>query len=791
MSAPAARPSLTGGGLSETEASNRLAARGPIVAPSSSRSYASIVRANTLTIFNLILIVFGALTLTFGEIKDALFLGIVVVNTAIGVGQEIRAKRTLDRLAALVAPVATVVRDGSEREIPVAEVVVGDLLRLTGGNQVVADGRLIQAQSLSLDESVLTGESESVLRHVGDPVLSGSFVTDGNGAFEVEAVGADSQAERMAGVAREFRHPRSPLEQAMDRLLLILVLSMIPLAVTLIVSLILRDSSIGDAVQTATAGIVNMVPEGLILLASLTAVVAATRMANRGALAQQLNAVESLASVDMLCTDKTGTLTEAALRVDSLIAATGVSDEEFASALGRYATSAPARNGTLEAIAEAEVGGKRDAEPVLGQVPFSSSRRWSALRLGSDSLVLGAPERFELGELDEVAKSQSEAGRRVLAFGLTESGLPEEVAPDAAPPQGVKTLGLIVLAERLRPATKETVTFFESEKVQLRVLSGDNPRTVAAIARDAGIPHSGDPLDGSALPEDDAELRVRILQTSVVGRISPDGKRRVVEALAAEGNYVGMIGDGVNDVPALKASRLAIAQGSGTQMAKSVADIVLVKGDFAVVPQMVAEGRQILRNLQRVARLFVTKAVFAGFLIIAVGVTTGVYPLLPRQFTIASTLTIGIPAFILALSPSSGTWRPDRFLSNVLRFSIPVGLGIGVGIAGAFFLSRYGMDLGLTRSRTVATVTVIVGGLATVILLEAGGDPGRRAAVIGLCGGMGALLVIALLLPFSRNYFNLEPVTGQMLLAICAGSAVGILLAWIGLKASRGMEIRD
>ena len=791
MSVPAVLPAQTDLGLTEVEASARLAARGPVIAPSSSRSYASIVRANTLTIFNLILAVFGALTLTFGEAKDALFLGILFANAAIGIGQEVRAKRTLDRLAALVAPRATVVRDGADRELPVGDVVVGDLLRLTGGNQVVADGTLVRAQSLALDESVLTGESEAVSRHVGDTVLSGSFVTEGNGAFEVEAVGADSQAERMAGVAREFRHPRSPLEQAMDRLLLILVGVMVPLALALIVSLILRDSSIGDAVQTATAGIVNMVPEGLILLASLTAVVAATRMARRGALAQQLNAVESLASVDVLCTDKTGTLTEAALRVEALVPAAGVSDENLATALGRFATSAPSRNGTLQAIAAAEIGGARTAEPVLGQVPFSSGRRWSALRLGADTLVLGAPERFALNGLAERAQAESEAGRRVLAFGEAGAALPDDVARDAAPPEGTRTLGLIVLAERLRPATEETVAFFGREDVELRVLSGDNPRTVAAIARDAGIPHSGDPLDGTALPEDEDEFRTRILETSVVGRISPEGKRRVVQTLTGEGRYVGMIGDGVNDVPALKASRLAIAQGSGTQMAKSVADVVLVKGDFAAVPQMVSEGRQILRNLQRVARLFVTKSVFAGFLILSVGITTGLYPLLPRQFTIASTLTIGIPSFVLALAPSTGPWRPDRFLSNVLRFSIPAGLGIGVGIAGAYFLARYGMDLGLTKSRTVATTTVIVGGLGTLAFLEASAEPARRVAVFGLCAGMGVLLVIALLIPFSRDFFALVEFSGQMLLALAAGSVVGIGLAWIGLKATGGLEIRD
>ncbi|MFN8204053.1 MAG: HAD-IC family P-type ATPase [Solirubrobacteraceae bacterium] len=782
-------------GLTEEEAARRLAERGPLPKPATSRSYASIVRANTFTVFNAILAVFGVLTLVFGEWKDALFLGVLVANTAIGIGQEVRGKRTLDRLAALVAPAATVVRGGVARDVPVADVVVGDLVRVKAGDQIVADGTLTGGDGLALDESMLTGESEPVPRGAGDRALSGSFVVEGAGAYEVTAVGADSHAERVAGEARAFRHPRSPLEKAMDRVLLVLVGVMAPLGTALIVSLLIRDKSVGDAVQTATAGIVNMVPEGLILLASLTAVVAATRMAARGALTQQLNAVESLASVNLLCTDKTGTLTEATLRIEALVPADGVGEEALARALGRYAASAPARNGTLEAIAAAGLGGSDlAAEPVEGQVPFSSARRWSALVLGGETLVLGAPERFALGSLADAAARDSERGRRVLAIGATAEPLPE-ITPDAPPPPGVRPLGLVVLAERLRPDTERTVAFFAQEGVQLRVLSGDAPPTVAAIARDAGIPSSGPPLNGGDLPEDEADLRARLLETAVVGRISPDGKRRVVTALADAGRYVGMIGDGVNDVPALKAARLAIAQGSGTQMAKSVADIVLVRGEFSAVPSMVSEGRQILRNLQRVARLFVTKSVFAGFLILALGITTATYPLLPRHFTLASSLTIGIPAFVLALMPSAGPWRPDRFLANVLRFSLPAGLGIGIGILTGYLLARYAFDLGLEDARTVSTMVVVLGGLATVLMLESGGSADdtplgrkRQAAVYGLCAVMLAALVVVVAVPFGRDFFELTVPSGQMFAAIGAGAAVGIALALIGVRLTGALR---
>jgi len=794
-----ATPPLPSPGLTEQEAARRLAQRGPLPKPATSRSYASIVRANTLTVFNAILAVFGVLTLVFGQWKDALFLGVLVANTAIGIGQEVRAKRALDRLAALVAPAATVVRDGTARTVPVADVVVGDLVRVKAGDQVVADGVLTSADALALDESMLTGESEPVPRAAGERVLSGSFAVEGAGAYEVTAVGAESHAERVAGEARAFRHPRSPLERAMDRVLLVLVAVMAPLGTALIVSLLLRDKSIGDSVETATAGIVNMVPEGLILLASLTAVVAATRMASRGALTQQLNAVESLASVDVLCTDKTGTLTEATLRIESLVPADGVSEDELARALGRYAASAPARNGTLEAIAAARLGAgdggaEPAAEPVQAQVPFSSARRWSALVLGGETLVLGAPERFALDGLAEPAMRQSRRGRRVLAIGVATGPLPE-VTPEAPPPPGVRPLGLVVLAERLRPDTERTVAFFAEEGVELRVLSGDAPATVAAIARDAGIPSSGPPLDGTALPAGDGALRERLEETAVVGRISPDGKRRVVGTLSEAGRYVGMIGDGVNDVPALKAARLAIAQGSGTQMAKSVADVVLVRGDFAAVPAMVREGRQILRNLQRVARLFVTKSVFAGFLILALGITTATYPLLPRHFTLASSLTIGIPAFVLALMPSSGPWRPDRFLSNVLRFSLPAGLGIGCGILIGYLLARYAFDVGLEDSRTVATMVVVLGGLFTVLLLESGGAAGetplgrrRQVVVYTLCAVMLGVLVLAIAVPFARDFFELTVPDGEMLVALAAGAAAGIGLAAAGVRLTGALR---
>ena len=360
----------------------------------------------------------------------------------------------------------------------------------------------------------------------------------------------------------------------------------------------------------------------------------------------------------------------------------------------------------------------------------------------------------------------------MLALGRSEAALPAD-GLDPPFPDDVQPLGLVVLAERLRPNAATTVAFFSEQNVALKVLSGDAPATAGAIARDAGVAGSAPALDGEGLPTDTSALREAVLSAPAVGRISPEGKRAVVSALAEDDRYVAMVGDGVNDVPALKEARLGIAQGSGTQMARSVADLVLVEDDFAAVPVMVAEGRQILRNVQRVAQLFVTKTVFAAVAVLAVGIPTATFPLLPRQFTIASTVTIGIPAFLIALAPSSGPWRPEGFLRSVARFAIPAGIAIGVGIVAGYLLARYGFNLDLTRSRTVATGIVVVCGLAVVMRLEAERGP-RRVAIAGLCALMLALFALALVIPFLREFYELATPTGEMALAWAVGTVTGV-----------------
>jgi P-type E1-E2 ATPase len=656
----------------------------------------------------------------------------------------------------------------------VGELVVGDLVHLKAGDQVVADGRLSEAEGLAIDASILTGESAATAVDAGEEVLSGSFAVEGAGAYVVEAVGPESYAERVAGEARAFRHPRSPLERAVNRLLFGLVGMMLALGGILGYALWRREAGLSEAVSTSTAAVVSMVPEGLVLLVSLTYAVASLRMARRGALAQQLNAIESLASVDVICTDKTGTLTETALRVVDVTPSPGLDREALVRALARYAAGTPEPDETLTAIAEAFPA---EAEPPTRRVPFSSRRRWSALELSGETLVLGAPERFELGPLRAVAERQASAGRRVLALARGDAPLGPPSA-DAPPPPGLRPLGLVVLGERLRPETREMVQYLLRQDVELKVLSGDAPATVAAIARDAGIPVGDRVVAGSELPAENAELREVALATAVVGRISPEGKRRFVQALADAGRYVAMVGDGVNDVPALKASRLAIAQGTGAQMARAVADLVLVRGSFAVVPPMVEQGRQALRNLQRVAKLYVTKSSFAAFLILLIGTTSTAYPLLPRHFSLAAAITIGIPTFFLALAPSSGPWRSPSFARDVARFAVPAGTLVGVGVLASYLFALDVLELPLIEARTVAITVLIALGLYLILVLEATGL--RRRTVVTLAvGGLAALYVFALASPFARDFFELARPDVEIAATAVGGAGISLLALYL------------
>jgi cation-transporting ATPase E len=395
------------------------------------------------------------------------------------------------------------------------------------------------------------------------------------------------------------------------------------------------------------------------------------------------------------------------------------------------------KNGTIDALVAAYPS---SSSVPLAQVPFSSRWKWSALELEDGCYVLGAPELFELGVLDEAVRKDAESGRRVVAF--ARGGSLEGVDPVAGPPAEARLLGLVTLAEELRPNIRDTVGYFKDQQVELKVLSGDSPVTVGAIAADVGIDWKGPPADGRDLPADEPGLQKLLDQTSVIGRISPEGKKRIVEALRDEGRYVGMLGDGVNDVPALKASRIAIAQGSGSQMARTVSDLVLVEGDFGSVPKAVAEGRQILRNMRRVSKLFTTKCLFGALMILTLGLAPIDYPFLPRHLSLASFFTLGVPTFILALAPSDGQWRLTTYVRDVISFAARAALGVGAGVATAFVVALEARGFDLDEARTVSVSVFVVASLYVVFALEA--TSGRRARWVGgLCIGLMAAYVVA------------------------------------------------
>ncbi|HET7427197.1 MAG TPA: HAD-IC family P-type ATPase [Gemmatimonadales bacterium] len=757
-------------GLTEAEARRRLEALGERGELPTSRSYASIVRANTLTLFNLILGTFLVVILLAGRPADGLFAGIMVANTAIGIVQEVRAKRTLDRLALLVAPHARVVRDGEARAVGADDVVAGDLVMLQPGDQIVADGTVARSVGLMLDESPLTGESHAVGRDEGEPLLSGSFVVEGAGSYLIEAAGEASYAASLTGIAREYRHRRSPLEQQINRLLQILVAVMVVLGSGFVWVLIRHDLPFREAAATATAGIVTLVPEGLVLLTSMTFAVAAMRLARRGMLVQALNAVEVLANVDTVCLDKTGTLTDGKLVLEQVTVAPGCEQADVERRLSAYAASAATRTDTLEAIAAGLPG---EAGDVEYEVPFSSRWKWSAIRVRAQHapLVLGAPDVLAPAEAPAEAD-----GRRRLVFGTARAPLPEPgpgVVPDS-----FELLGTVVLEERMRPDAAETVAFLRLQGVAVKVLSGDAAGTVAAVAERAGIPAGPGPVAGSSeLPDDPAALAALAEERTVFGRLTPEDKRRLIEALAGSGRIVAMIGDGVNDVPAMKASRLAIAFGAGSQLAKSVADAVLVNDEFAVLPGAVGQGRRIIANVQRVARLFVTKSVFAAGVIATFGLATATFPLLPRHLSLAAVFTVGVPGFIFALLPGEPRPEDESFLRRVGRFSLPAGLVMAGAVVLAFLTDRELRGRSEVDARTVAVTVMVAVGLYVLLVLDRDRMRTSRpyAVTVAILVGVLALgYLFVLASPAMRDFFALSTPGFVDWLVVAAAVALAI-----------------
>jgi cation-transporting P-type ATPase E len=770
-------------GLSSATAAKRLRDLGP-PPETSSRSVSSIVAGNVFTLFNAIIGGFFVLILSLGLFADAVFGLIAIVNSYIGIRQELKAKRTLDELAVLVAPHAKVVREGAIQSLRAEEVVPGDAIRIEPGDQLVADGEVVESRGMTLDESLLTGEADGVRKETGNRVLSGSFCISGSGYCTVDAVREESYAGRLAGEARAFRHPPSPLQDEVNRVIVACTYAMIPLAAILLLVFQVRSIDLVEAAQTATAGLVTLIPEGLVLLMSVTFAVAAVRLARKDTLVQQMSATESLAAVDTICVDKTGTLTDGELRLLGAEVADGLDAKAAHAALGRFAANAGDRNRTLEAIAERFPG---EDGRVGAEVSFSSEWKWSGLRIDSTTYVLGAPDVLsEAGALDlppglaAALERETAAGRRVVAFGETSDPLPAD--PAASPPPRLAAVALVVLEETLRPDAAETVAYMREEKVDLKLISGDARATVTAVAAAVGVPRDAGVIEGHELPEDAEKLAEAAQRNTVFCRIKPEQKRDLVGALAASGRYAAMIGDGVNDVPALKRARMAVAMGSGAQVTKGVADVVLLKDEFARLPQAVAEGRRIARNIHRLGRLYLTKSVYAAALILLVAVPGFAFPFLPRHLTLAVFLTIGIPSFVLALAPSDGPLYRGRLLRALAAFAVPAGIAIALGSILSFFLVDTVFGGSLEAGRTAATTTLIVLGLSFVLLLERG--PGRehiaiQSYMLALVAGLGALFAGILAIGPLRDFFEMTLLSASEWFLALLSAAIGLTIASI------------
>jgi cation-transporting P-type ATPase E len=774
-------------GLSSAEAAARLKRLG-LPEPATSRSVASIIAGNVFTLFNAILAVFFVIMLALGLFADALFGLIAVVNSAIGIRQELKAKETLDQLALLVAPKAHVIRDGQYVELSEDEVVPGDVVRVEPGDQLVADGIVRSSRGLTMDESILTGESDGVRKGEGDRLLSGAFCIAGSGYYELDAVRDQSHAAKVAGEARTFRHPPSPLQLEVNSVLRATTILMAPLAVLLLGALAIRSVPIDQAAQTATAGLVTLIPEGLVLLMSVTLAVAAVRLARMNTLVQQMAATEALAAVDTVCVDKTGTLTDGTLSLVSVEVADETQPKAAHEALARFAHSAGERNRTLETIAERYPG---KPEQVLAEVPFSSVWKWSGLTLDGRgahaSYVLGAPDVLASAgvlqlspSLQRTLEQHTAAGRRVVAFAETRGPLPSD--PGSQPPPPLEPRALIVLEEQLRSDAAETIEFLREQNVDLKLISGDARQTVTAVAHAVGVPRDAGIVEGPDLPTDREGLAAAAESNTIFCRITPDQKKALVGSLADQGRFTGMIGDGVNDVPALKQARLAVAMGSGSQVTKGIADIVLLRDQFSMLPRAVGEGRRIARNIHRLGRLYATKTVYAAILILITAIFGFTFPFLPRQLTVAALLTIGIPSFVLALAPSEGPLYRGRLLRALAAFAVPAGGGMALGSLLCYFLVRVGGTL--DEGRTAATTTLIVLGLCFILLLERG--PGRehitiQSYMLAMVAGLGALYALILAAAPVRSFFELQLLSaGQWflcLLCVAAGLVVAAL-AW-------------
>ena len=822
------------------------------------RTVGQIMRANVLTPVNAIIATMFALIIAAGFPADALFAGVVVSNSIIGIAQELKARRTLHELAVLSAPRARVVRDGRTSEVRTSAVVADDVLELRPGDQVVADGEVVTALGLQINESLLTGESEPVDKAPGHDVMSGSFVSAGTGWYRATAIGADSYAARLSEEARRFKLAGSELKSGVNTVLRWLTVIIPPAALLLLTRLLATEDLWQEALRGTVAAAVAMVPDGLVLLTSLSFITGVIVLARHHALAKELASVELLARVDTLCLDKTGTITTGAISLERVEPLGAVAEAEAAAVLEALVASDPAPNATLAAIGEgvarlarSERGsaaggpdGSRASGPgewvLRGSVPFSSARKWAAAGFeGRGVYCLGAPDVLladggggasgfdgsgfdgsdfggpDSGDAPDAVRNArvraadaAASGARVLVVTRSEpderndsdrpshaerrngsEGLGDserEELSDVLPARRVPVC-LVHLSDTVREDAAEIFAFFRDQSVSLKVISGDHPATVAAVARRAGITRPGeDGVDARILSDDPEQLADALESETVFGRVTPHHKRAMVQALQSRGRTVAMTGDGVNDVLALKDADMGIAMGTGSSSTRAVAQLVLLDDRFATLPRVLAEGRRVINNIERVANLFITKAAYAVLLTVLIGAFGSPFPFLPRHLTLIGTFSTGVPGFFLALSANDRLVKRG-FLPRVLRFSLPAGAAAATATFALYETVRRLDGVRLDEARTCATVTLLGIGLVILVLISRPMRPWK----VGLAASMAASYAVTMAWSVPRGFFRLDPPPAEAWLWVAAAVVVGGLAAWLSVElAARFKAVR-
>ncbi len=784
--APAApRPLLTG--LTAAEATLR-AARGLANLDSrQERTDGEVIRANALTFFNVVLGSLIVALFAVGEFRDGLFVGLVVAaNVAVATFQEIRATRTLRQLVALTAPRATVVRDGERTSILAEQVVQGDLLHLVPGDQVVADGPVV-ADSAEIDQSLLTGESESVRKGPGEELLSGSFCVAGECYYSAEKVAAEAYAFRLTAAARKLVHRETPLQQRFRRILRLLLTATALLAAALMISYNVESGLEGrgfaESIKATTVTVTTVVPEGLLLGMTVAFAVGAVRVSRARAIVQDINAVESLNYVDIVCLDKTGTITAKRLSLREL--RWGGEEGGDAGWLAAFAQAASGESRTTGALAAATAG-QLNAARAAGSVPFSPERRWSALRLDLEGrqrvFVLGAPETVlplceEAHGLDGAYSEAAKAGLRGLVFAETDR-LPDYGVALA----GLRALALVTLADELRPEVKAAFDTMATLGIQPKLISGDNPETVAALVRQLGIDLAGGAISGEQLEElEGPGFTEAVTANSVFGRVSPALKARIVKALQDAGHYVAMVGDGANDVQALRQADLAVAMASGTGVTRAVAGIVLLDDSFEAFIRATKEAQSVLGNSARLSKLFIAKSLYAYVLIVATSMLGLNFPFLPRHSSLTALLTLGIPALFISISrPPQDAGRD--FTRAVLRFALPASLALATAAIIVHLLTDGLLDRPIEEARTLVSITIGITGLVFMVqVLGFEGasfrNPTRPALTLVLAGLLVAALLATLYVDWLRSFFDFSEVS--------AGDWAIVLPAVVGALAGQ------